>query len=62
MLLAGCGLVMGEDLDGLTVTVTNRTDSTLTVLLDEGDDGQSPQARHGTSAVSAPRTGASSSG
>ena len=31
VLLGGCGLIMGEDLHGLTITVTNKTDYDLQV-------------------------------
>jgi len=31
VLLGGCGLIMGEDLHGLTITVTNNTDYDLVV-------------------------------
>ena len=31
LLLGGCGLIMGEDLHGLTITVTNNTDYDLQV-------------------------------
>ena len=39
LLLGGCGLIMGEDLHGLTITVTNHTDRDLTVQIGGSPSG-----------------------